>query len=134
MIARQFFIYILIGLVCAATDLGLMKLLISFNTHYLVAASFGFIIGLILNFLMHSKITFKKGFSIDILRRYMTVVFVNYVLVLIMVKIFNELLSMPVLGKIISLPFVAINGFFLSKYWIYNSNRKSTSTPADSAR
>lgn len=64
--------------------------------------------------------------------RYMAVVLVNYALILIVVQIFNELLSMPVLGKVVSLPLVAINGFFLSKYWIYKSDRKPITALEDS--
>jgi hypothetical protein len=51
--------------------------------------------------------------------RYMAVVLANYAPTLFIVKIFHDFLSMPVCGKIASLPLVAIIGFLLSKYWIY---------------
>jgi hypothetical protein len=31
----------------------------------------------------------------------------------------QHLFGMPILGKLLSLPVVAINGFFVSKLWIY---------------
>lgn len=125
MITRQFSVYIAVGLVSALIDVGLMQLLISFEFHHLASATFGFIFGLIVNFLLHSRITFKEPYSLRIFTRYMAIVLINYVLVLAIVQLFNELLLLPVLGKIVSLPFVAINGFILSKYWVYKSNRKT---------
>ena len=132
MIARQFSVYIAVGLVSAVTDVGLMQFLISFDAHYLIAATFGFVVGLAVNFLLHSRITFKEVYSFRMFARYMAVVLVNYVLILIVVQIFHESLSMPVLGKVVSLPLVAINGFFLSKHWIYKSDRKPISSLEDS--
>tara|TARA_R110000851_G_scaffold333320_1_gene512106 strand:+ start:4490 stop:4858 length:369 start_codon:yes stop_codon:yes gene_type:complete len=122
MIASQFSIYILVGIVSALIDVGLMQLLISFGLHHLIAASCGFFVGLIVNFLLHSRITFKEDYSHSMLARYITVVLANYVLVLIVIQIFNSWLSMPIVGKLFSLPLVALNGFFLSKYWIYKTN------------
>ncbi|WP_386077635.1 GtrA family protein [Vreelandella sp. F11] len=124
MIARQFSVYIIVGIVSAVTDIGLMQLLITFNIHYLVSATFGFFAGLVVNFTLHSRITFKEDYSHVMLARYIAVVLANYVLVLIIVQIFNSWLSMPILGKVVSLPLVALNGFFLSKYWIYRSDER----------
>lgn len=122
MIVSQFSVYILVGIVSALIDIGLMQLLINFGFHHLIAASCGFFAGLVVNFILHSRITFKEDYSHRMLVRYITLVMANYVLVLIVIQIFNSWLSMPVLGKILSLPLVALNGFFLSKYWIYKAS------------
>ena len=50
MIARQFIVYIVVGIVSALIDVGLMQLLLFFGIHYLVAATFGFAVGLLVNF------------------------------------------------------------------------------------
>lgn len=119
MIVRQLTIYIVVGIISAAMDIGIMKLFLFFGLHYFLAATLGFIAGLLVNFSLHSKITFKKKYSHIMFARYMTVVFLNYMITLAVIHAFHNWLSMPVLGKIASLPVITINGFFLSKYWIY---------------
>ena len=63
MIVRQFFIYIMVGIITTLADVGLMQLLIYFDMHYLGAATFGFVIALLLIFFLYSLITFKKVYS-----------------------------------------------------------------------
>lgn len=119
MIDRQFLVYAAVGLLSAALDVGLMRVLMVLNVHYLAAATLGFVFGLTVNLILHSNVTFKKNISCRIFVRYMIVVVVNCSLTLLGVQVFNQLLSMPVLGKVVLLPLIAINGFFLSKCWIY---------------
>ena len=121
MIARQFIVYIVVGIVSALIDVGLLQLLLFFGIHYLVAATFGFAVGLLVNFFLHSRITFKEDYAHSIFARYLVVVFINYALTLVVVQVFHNWLAMPVLGKVFALPVVAINGFFLSRHWIYKT-------------
>lgn len=116
---HQFIVYILVGISSAVIDVGLMKLLNMSGVHYLLAANVGFVAGLSANFLLHSRLTFKTSYSHSALTRYISVVLVNYLLTMLCVTIFHNWLGMPVLGKVISLPIISINGFLLSKYWIY---------------
>lgn len=116
---RRFSIFIVVGIACAVIDIGLMQLLIWIGVHYLVAATLGFVAGLIANFLLHTHITFGKKYSHGALVRYMSVVLANYLLTLFTVSLFQMSLNMPLLGKLLSLPLVAINGFLLSKHWVY---------------
>lgn len=118
---RQFLIYLAVGVASAAIDIGLMQLLIFLKVHYVIATTIGFAAGLAFNFILHSNITFKSDYSHGVLIRYLTVVFANYCITLLAVTFFETWMQMPVLGKILSLPLVAINGYFLSKKWIYKS-------------
>jgi hypothetical protein len=34
-----------------------------------------------------------------------------------------QLVGMPLAGKLVSLPLVAVNGYLLSKYWIFRKAR-----------
>ena len=45
---NRFFIYILVGIICAVIDIGLMGLLIHQHINYLLAATIGFLLGLLL--------------------------------------------------------------------------------------
>lgn len=118
---RQFMIYLVVGVASAAIDIGTMQLLLLLETHYLIATSVGFAAGLTFNFLLHTTVTFKSIYSHGALARYLTVVLANYCLTLLAVSLFETWMQMPVLGKIISLPLVALNGYYLSKKWIYRS-------------
>lgn len=117
--SRQFFVFILIGIACALIDVGLMQFLIWMGINYLIATTAGFLSGLTLNFLLHTRITFDSDYSREVFFRFMVVVLVNYFLTLLTVSFFHVLLNMALLGKFISLPMVAFNGFFLSKKWVY---------------
>lgn len=121
MILNQATVYIMVGIGSAVIDVGLTQLLLSFDVHYLTAVTFGFVVGLVINFLLHSHITFKEVYTLKTFARYILVVLFNFVLVLFFVQLFQNWLSLPILGKIISLPVVAVSGFVLSKYWIYKS-------------
>jgi len=122
-IARQFVVYSLVGGVSALIDVGLMQLLISCGVYYLTATTVGFLLGLLVNFLLHARVTFKKDYYCAMFARYVIVVLANYIFTIAIVELFHRTLSLPVLGKIVSLPLVAVIGFFLSKYWIFKAKQ-----------
>jgi putative flippase GtrA len=120
---RQFAVFVAGGLLCAAVDIGLMQLLLRAGLHYTSAASVGFGAGLLVNYAFHSRVTFDAaagapaqflGFA-----RYLCVVGLNYLLTLGCVALGARLAGMPLAGKLVSLPLVAINGYLLSKHWIF---------------
>ncbi len=116
---NQFVVFILVGVTCAIIDVGLMKLLGSIGIYYIYAATIGFVAGLAANFALHTCLTFKASYSHAKLARFMGVVLVNYLITMLCVSGFHHWFDMPVLGKVISLPLVAVNGFLLSKHWVY---------------
>lgn len=117
--SRMFLVYIAVGIICAFTDIGIMQLLIYLKINYLLATTIGFSIGLILNFYLHTRVTFKARYTRYALVRYLGVVLINYFLTLLIVFVFQWSLNMPLLGKIVSLPIIAVNGFLLIKHWVY---------------
>lgn len=117
--SRQFGVFILGGLVCAAVDIGLMQLLLHAGVHYTGAASAGFGAGLLVNYAFHSRVTFGATATRANFTRYLCVVAVNYSLTMACVALAVHFAGMPLLGKIVSLPLVSINGYLLSKYWIF---------------
>lgn len=119
MISRQFAIFVGVGIACAVIDIGLMQLLTWAGMHYMLATTLGFAAGLAMNFMLHTRITFQATYSHRALVRFAAVVATNYLLTLLTVTLFHAWLDMPLLGKVVSLPLVAANGFLLSKYWVY---------------
>jgi putative flippase GtrA len=116
---RQFATFIAVGVVCALLDVGIMAALLHVGIHYTVAATAGFFLSFIVNYFLHTRLTFNARSTKTRFGRFIVVVAINYGLTLLIVVIFETMLSQPLLGKIISLPVIAVNGFFLSKKWVY---------------
>jgi len=117
--SRQFLVFVAGGILCALIDVGLMQLLLLLGVHYSLAASAGFGTGLLVNYAFHTRITFEQSASSSNFIRYLCVVSINYLLMLVCVALSATLLDNPLAGKLVSLPIVAINGYLLSKHWIY---------------
>ena len=116
---RQFSVFALVGLACAVLDITVMQALLLTGLHPVLAATFGFLSGLVANFLLHSRVTFKGTQGKTQIFRFLTVVAINYLITVGFVSLSFALVGEPLLGKILSLPLVAINGFFLSKHWVF---------------
>jgi len=117
--SRQFGIYVVGGVVCALVDIGLMQLLLRSGVHFASATSAGFVAGLLVNYAFHSRVTFTAAATPANFARYMCVVGMNYLLTMACVALAVSVSGMPLAGKIVSLPLVAINGYLLGKYWIF---------------
>ena len=117
--SRQFAVYVTGGVLCALVDIGLMQLLLGAGFHHTAAASAGFAAGLLVNFAFHSGVTFNASANPARFARYLCLVAVNYGLTLGCVALAQALVGNPLLGKLLSLPLVAVNGFLLGKYWIF---------------
>ncbi len=119
MISQQFFIFLVVGVLSALIDLTAMQSLIFFGCHYLLSTSVGFLLGLIVNYMLHANLTFKAPSSNLTIFKFGCVVVINYIITMIFVYAALHIFKSALLGKIASLPFIAINGFLLSKYWIF---------------
>ena len=119
MVLRQAITYLGVGLLTAGVDVGLVFVFLKFNFQVLTSVSIGYIAGVLFNFLTQAIVTFNSNISGKKLLKYLTVVAINYFLTIIIVLIFKKLTCGPMIGKIFSLPIIAIIGFYLSKKWIY---------------
>jgi putative flippase GtrA len=119
LLMRQFGLFVLVGLVCAALDVGAMLWLMGVGLTPLISASLGFVLGLVLNFFLHARMTFKARADGLRLWRFLWVVALNYGITLGFVAGASLWLGDPLLGKLLSLPAVALNGFFLSRLWVF---------------
>lgn len=116
---RQVLLFLGGGILSALIDIGMMQLLIYLGIAPMLATSLGFGSGLLVNFAWHAKVTFSSSVSAANFYRYMCVVAINYVLTLALVSLALAVLHSALAGKLISLPVVALNSYFLSKRWIY---------------
>ena len=116
---RQFLLYLAGGVASALIDVGLMQFLIYSGVDYVTATSIGFIAGLVFNYGYHATVTFTAPPSGRSMGRYLAVVAMNYLFTLACVALSVHLFGLAVVGKLLSLPLVAINGFILGKHWIF---------------
>lgn len=119
LLSRQFAVFVTGGVICALADVGLMQLLLQAGVHFSGAASAGFAAGLLVNYAFHSRVTFNTGANGASFARYLCVVGVNYLLTMACVALAQANFDNPLAGKLLSLPLVAVNGYLLSKYWIF---------------
>lgn len=119
LLSRQFAMFICGGLVTAAIDIGVMQTLIHSGLTPVASASAGFFSGLAVNYLFHTRMTFTTRTSPGSLWRYLSIVAVNYLITVAIVWLADILFTHPLTGKIASLPVITINGYFLSKYWVF---------------
>lgn len=122
MVDFQFIRYIVGGGLSTAADVGVMQLLAFAGITYLLATTCGYIFGLIVNFLFHSRFTFSSKMSHRTLCRFIVGVAANYLNTLVFVYIAYSYLGNPLIGKIASLPIVTATGFLLGKHWIFKGN------------
>ncbi len=120
----QFLVYLAGGVLCAVIDIGVMQLLIGAGLNYQSATTAGFASGLLVNYAYHARVTFRAPSSTFRFARYLCVVAANYLLTMACVAAAVALLGEPhalsaLIGKLVSLPLAACNGFLLGKYWIF---------------
>lgn len=116
---QRFLIYLAGGAVSAGIDVGIFQALLIYGTSLVVATSAGFFISLVVNYLFHAKFTFTSTARTSSFGKYLIVVAFNYALALGIVSLGAMLLESPLTGKILSLPIVALIGYFAGKYWIF---------------
>ena len=123
---RQFFVFILGGGTSAVIDVGLTALLLKTGVQGYWAVSLGFTAGLIFNYIFHARITFQSLISHRSIYRYLSVVGLNYFLTLWIVWLCHADHRSILFGKIASLPFVAINGYVLGRFWIFSGGQRES--------
>lgn len=118
-LGRQAVVFVAGGLLSVLIDVGVMQLLIAGGSEPLVATSAGFLCGLGINFAFQARVTFRSATTPAIFGRYLCVVALNYLLTLSLVSAALYWVGSALAGKLVSLPLVALNSFFLSRRWIY---------------
>lgn len=118
--SRQFLVYIIGGLISAFIDIGVLQLMVTMGISPWFAATAGFFVGLLFNFIFHANLTFRSTTSVQAFTQYLVVVGLNYSITILFIYVSFSILQQGVLpGKILSLPVIAANGYLLGKYWIF---------------
>jgi putative flippase GtrA len=120
MVSRQFLVFCTVGGISAFIDIGIMQALVYSGIHYGIAASSGFLISLIFNFICQAKLTFKAISSRATFFRFGCIVVMNYLLTMAFVAGGQHFFGQSLIGKVLSLPIIAINSFLWSRYWVFS--------------
>ena len=116
---RQFLVYVTVGLLSAAVDVGLLYGLLVLGVDYRIATTAGYSAGLVFNYLAHLRVTFPGQPGLGSAVRYASVVALNYLLTLGLVTISVALWQQPLAGKLVALPVVALVGYTAGRAWIF---------------
>ncbi len=117
--SSQFVVFIAGGALSALVDIGSMALCLHSGVGALMSVTTGFVSGLVVNYLFHVRLTFASRMNLSSLLRFLTLVGVNYGITLGFVFASQSMIESTMIGKVASLPIVAINGFLLSKFWAF---------------
>lgn len=119
---NQFSLFIVGGILTALVDVGATSVLLTMGVWYITSISIGFFCALCVNFFFHVKITFTVALSKMVVMKYLLIVMANYLLTLVIVMLFRHFGDgLVMLGKIASLPIVAIHGYLWSKFWVFKA-------------
>lgn len=127
---RQIAVYLLVGVLSAVTDIGLMQLLLWAGSGHVAAVSSGFAAGLVFNYVAHLRYTFSSRHSLATLVRFGVLLALNYGVTLLCVEASLALLDDVLSGKLVSLPLVAANGFVLGRHWVFQPPLTDSLRPA----
>ena len=116
---RQFILFVSVGVACAVIDVSTMQLFIFLGSHSWISVSIGFAVGLVANYAFHARLTFKKVGSMASLLKFLIVALLNYIITLLFALISLQIMDSVMFGKLASLPVIAVNGFLLSRYWVF---------------
>jgi putative flippase GtrA len=117
--SRQFMIFILVGTISVIIDVGLLIELVRLGVPPFFAVTIAFFFGLLINLWLHADLTFRTCVNTQNAMRFFMVIVMNYVLTMGFVFLFEQLGLSYLIGKIISLPLVAIHGFLWGRLWVF---------------
>ena len=124
---HQFAVFCLVGLFSAFVDLGSLQLLVWLDLPKYLSVTAGFLTGLVINLVLHARLTYGATLNAANSTRYGLVVLLNYLLTLACVTLSENLLAHYLPSKLVALVLAALLGFTLGKHWIFKTE---TSYPA----
>jgi putative flippase GtrA len=121
MVVAQLLRFIVTGFTSMAVDLAALWLLLQAGVGQVAAVAVAFLIGVVVNLLMHKWFTFRDPAPLDVAQvlRFLAVVAVNLTMTEAIVWWATSAGLHPLAGKVLSLPPVLAVGFTLSRLWVF---------------
>jgi len=111
------------GGVSTLLDLGGILLAQTIGCGVSVSVSFGYLLGLTINFFIHKYFTFNSRETVRFreVSLFLFVVLINYLLTLTIVNIMVLMGGGIIVGKLLSLPFVMMVGYVLGRKLVFRA-------------
>ena len=113
--------YLIVGGVNTVVGYCFFAIFIFFGFHYSLAVLIATILGVLFNFQSYGRIVFKN-YSWDFLPRFITVYIIIYFVNLILLLIFDLLVSNLYISGLMVTPFMAYLGYLLNKRYVWKTN------------
>ena len=113
--------YLLVGGVNTVFGYSVFAILLFFGLHYSLAVLVGTILGVLFNFQSYGRLVFKNH-SWYFLSRYITVYILIYFVNLILLLMFDLLVSNLYISGLMVIPFIAYLGYFLNKRYVWKTS------------
>ena len=113
--------YLVVGGFNTVFGYSVFAILIFFGFHYSLAVLIATILGVLFNFQSYGRLVFKNH-SWYFLSRYITVYIIIYFVNLILLLIFDLLVSNLYISGLMVIPFIAYLGYFLNKRYVWKTS------------
>ena len=113
--------YLVVGGVNTVFGYSVFAILIFFGFHYSLAVLIATILGVLFNFQSYGRLVFKNH-SWYFLSRYITVYILIYFVNLILLLMFDLLVSNLYISGLMVIPFIAYLGYFLNKRYVWKTS------------
>jgi len=113
--------YLIVGGVNTVFGYSIFAILIFFGFHYSLAVLIATILGVLFNFQSYGRLVFKNH-SWYFLSRYITVYILIYFVNLILLLMFDLLVSNLYISGLMVIPFIAYLGYFLNKRYVWKTS------------
>ena len=117
----QLYKYLIVGGVNTVFGYSIFAILIFFGFHYSLAVLIATILGVLFNFQSYGRLVFKN-YSWYFLPRYITGYIIIYFVNLILLLMFDLLVSNLYISGLMVIPFIAYLGYFLNKRYVWKTS------------
>lgn len=116
--------FVAVGLVVASIDVSLTHIIATATGTRVLSASAGFFAGLIASYILHATVSFSSALKpATQIPRFAILVSINYATTIGVILFVTDFLQLATTtGKLMSLPIVAVNSYFISKYWVFSKD------------
>jgi len=115
--------FILVGFITAIIYFSIFSIIWKLlGINYKISVSIAYIITMLFHFTMNKKVTFKNHSTTinSQILRYIAMVSVNYLLTIVIVHIFVEILKTnPYTGIFFAVGGTVLSGYFLARFWVF---------------
>lgn len=117
---RQLLSYLFVGVFNTAVTAVVIHIMLSLNYHYVICNLAGYICGIVVSFILNSKITFKVAASLTTAFKFVCALLIAYLINIAIVSLAITIIpDYPYLAQLSGMPFYIVFGFLLNKHWVF---------------